>query len=1553
MVAQGRAPVFPERSGGGPSRGASVEEVAAGRLLYHPAHEHDACGTGFIARVDGTRSHRIVELAVEGVVNLTHRGAVSADATSGDGAGVTIQIPFELLVEDAARLGRTLVDRDRLAVAMVFLPHEEADRPSARAILEGSLALTGVDVIGWRAVPTDPSVLGGLALDSLPGIEQLLLARPDGLQPGPDFDRALYLARRRAEQRYREEGVDCYVVSLSARTVVYKGLMAAPQLGAFYPDLGDKRTVSALALLHQRFATNTLPNWKLAQPFRMAAHNGEINTLLGNRNWMSAREPELTSALWGEQLSELLPVIWPIGSDTASFDEALELLVHSGRGLLHALMLLIPEAWENMPQMDATLRAFYEYHACLSEPWDGPAAVAVTNGSMVAAVLDRNGLRPARYQVTRDGLVVMASEVGLVDISPGDIVESGRLGPGQMIAIDTARRRLIHNDEIKREISSRRPYGEWVSRNLHHLPRASGRAGEAREEVARGNGRAPGALNGTYLADADVARLQRLYGYTREELQYVIKPMAVDGKEPTGSMGDDTPPSTLQDDSRLLYTYFRQRFAQVTNPPIDSVREEIVMSLDTYLGRRHSLLEATPEAARLVHLTSPLMTDEEIVALRQVPLADISVTTLHARFRAADGEAGLRRGLEEICSAAVLAVDEGQTVLILSDRLTDEQWAPIPLLLAVSTVHHHLIRERRRMRVSIVAEAGDARDVHHLACLVGFGASAVNPYLAYETLRQMHEQGEFGERPLDETLQRYEQAVDTGILKIMSKMGISAVSSYHGAQIFEALGISNEVVEASFPGTTSRIGGIGFAEIARDACERHEAAYRETNLPHGGWYKYRRDGDYHANEPPVWRQLQKVAQGSGAEGYRDFTQLVYERPPTALRDLLELVPDREPIAIERVEPVHAITQRFQTGAMSLGALSPEAHEDMARGMNMLGGRSNTGEGGEDPQRYLPRGEKRDANSLVKQVASGRFGVTPAYLAAAAELEIKISQGSKPGEGGQLPGHKVSPYIAQLRHVMPGTTLISPPPHHDIYSIEDLAQLIYDLKIANPRARVCVKLVASEGVGTIAAGVAKGYADVIQISGADGGTGASPLSSIKYAGAPWELGLAETQQVLVMNDLRGRVILRADGGMHTGRDVVVAALFGAEQYGFGTAAMVALGCKMARQCHLNTCPVGVATQREDLREKYFGEPAMLHNYLSHVGQEVREILAYLGYERLDDLIGRAGLLRQRTDLAPGHRYEGADLSRVITAVDPEESRPHRQLQPRNDRPGDEPLDDRVLADIGDAIDRGQQAARSYPIRNTDRTVGARISGMIAHERGDEGLPDGTVDVTFHGSAGQSFGAFLVRGVRLRLVGEANDYVGKGMGGGEITIRPSDDAGFPSHEGVLVGNTVLYGATGGNLFVAGRAGERFAVRNSGARAVVEGIGDHGCEYMTDGVVVILGTTGRNFGAGMSNGVAFVLDEAGDFRTRVNPELVGLEQVTTPEGLELLEALIQRHLELTGSTRASQILRDWRHYLPQFWRVAPKFAVTEDGAMVVVRRHLHTLRAIQQGTTAVARR
>ena len=1506
------------------SRSATTVSAHLPRGLYDPSMDHDACGTGFVARVDGERSHRIVELAVEAVINLTHRGAVSADAASGDGAGVTIQIPFELLREDAARLGVELRQRDELGVAMVFLPQDEQAKTVARAILEETSKGCGVEVIGWREVPLDPSVLGGLALESLPGIEQLLLRRPPGLG-GADCERALYLARRQAERAYREREIDCYVVSMSARTVVYKGLMVAPQLQAFYPDLSDERTLASVALFHQRFATNTLPNWTLAQPFRMVAHNGEINTLLGNRNWMSAREPELTSAVWGEQIEDLFPAIWPIGSDTASLDEALELLTASGRDILHAMMMLIPEAWENMPHMDPQLRAFYEYHACLQEPWDGPAAVAFTNGTVAAAIMDRNGLRPARYQVTRDGIVVMGSEVGLVDLPFSEIVESGRIGPGQMIAVDTARRQFLHNEEIKREIASRRPYREWVGRNLYSLDRYLDTAnGHHREQP-----------------DDQVNVQQVLHGYTHEEIEYVIKPMVKEGKEPTGSMGEDTPLSTLFDPSRLLYTYFKQKFAQVTNPAIDSIREEIVMSLDTLLGRRHSLLETTPEAARLVHLNSPLLVDEELSALRNTPIEGFSLTTLPARFPAADGAEAMRSALDDLCAAAELAVDEGHEVIVISDRRCDEQWAPIPMLLAVSTVHHHLIRTGRRMKASLVAEAGDARDVHHFGCLIGFGASAVNPYLAFDTLRDVYQQGDFGEVELDQVLRQYQQAVDAGILKVMSKMGISAVSSYHGAQIFEALGISDEVIAHSFPGTTSRIAGVTFEDIARDTLDRHARAFPEAELPHGGWYKYRRDGDYHAFEPKVWRALHKTVQdGGGAEEYREYRDLVHSRPRTALRDSLDFQSDRESIDLSRVEPVGEVTRRFNTGAMSLGALSPEAHEDIARAMNILGGRSNTGEGGEDPRRYNPDGDLRDANSKVKQVASGRFGVTPAYLAAAQELEIKIAQGSKPGEGGQLPGHKVSAYIASLRHVMTGTPLISPPPHHDIYSIEDLSQLIFDLKAANPRARVCVKLVAAEGVGTIAAGVAKGFADIIQISGHDGGTGASPWSSIKYAGAPWELGLAETQQVLVANGLRGRVRLRTDGGFHTGRDVIVAAMLGAEEYGFGTSAMVAVGCKMARQCHLNTCPVGVATQREDLRAKYFGTPEMVVRFLTHVAEEVRAILAELGYERLEDVIGRAELLHQ---LPPegGKRADRIDLAKVIMPADPEGREPRHSLQERNDR-GEALLDDTIIEDVRGAIEGGPATQRSYKIRNTDRAVGARLSGAIALRYGDAGLPEGSIELGFRGSAGQSFGAFLAPGVRLHLVGEANDYVAKGMNGGEITIRPPDDAGFRGTEAVLVGNTVLYGATGGNLFIAGSAGERFAVRNSGARAVVEGIGDHGCEYMTDGAVVILGDTGRNFGAGMSNGLAYVLDEEGDFRTRVNQELVGLEQVTTAEGIELLEAMVRRHLELTGSPRAERILAQWRQYLPKFWKVVPKFALTEEGPMTVVRRHLEGLRA-----------
>jgi glutamate synthase (NADPH/NADH) large chain/glutamate synthase (ferredoxin) len=1088
-----------------------------------------------------------------------------------------------------------------------------------------------------------------------------------------------------------------------------------------------------------------------------------------------------------------------------------------------------------------------------------------------------------------------------------------------MIAVDTARRHFLHNDEIKAEMAAQRPYGQWVSENLHHL---------AAPELDAERYRAAS-------DDPDLVSLQALHGYTQEELGYVLTPMGRDGKEATGSMGDDTPPSALNGPGRLLYSYFRQRFAQVTNPPIDSLRERIVMSLDTYLGRRHSILEEDPAAARLVHLVTPLMSEGELAQLREGTPESFSVVTLDACFPVKDGTEGLERALDDLCAAAVAAVDEGCQALVVSDRSTDETRAPIPMLLAVSTVHYHLIREGLRMRASIIAETGDARNVHHFAALIGFGASAICPYLAFETLGAMIRAGDFEDQARSEVFANYRKAADAGILKVMSKMGISAVSSYHGAQIFEALGVSDEVIERSFTGTTSRIGGIGFSEIAGDVIERHTQAHSAEKLERGGWYKFRRDGDYHANSPQVWRALHKTVQGGGEEEYRAYRDLVHSRPPTALRDLLEFSSDRDPIGIDRVEPVEDVLHRFQTGAMSLGALSPEAHEDLARAMNRIGGLANTGEGGEDPRRYTPDGDKLDANSSVKQVASGRFGVTPAYLVGAQELEIKIAQGAKPGEGGQLPGHKVSAYIAGLRHVTEGTPLISPPPHHDIYSIEDIAQLIYDLKVVNPAARVIVKLVASEGVGTIAAGVAKAYADVIQISGADGGTGASPLTSLKYAGSPWELGLAETQQTLMMNGLRGRVILSTDGGMHTGRDVVTAALLGAERYGFGTTALIAIGCKMARQCHLNTCPVGIATQAEEMREKYFGTPEMLIQFLTHVGEEVREILASLGYERLDDVIGRADLLTQ-IEAGEGERWRGVDLSKMITRT---LGGPAHVVQERNDRPGS-PLDDGILEEIGSVIEDGGTFQGSYEILNRDRTVGGRISGRIAQVHGDAGLPNGSIDLLFRGSAGQSFGAWLIDGVRLNLVGEANDYVAKGMSGGEVTICPPPGSRFLEQKATLVGNTVLYGATGGDLFIAGGAGERFAVRNSGGRAVVEGVGDHGCEYMTGGVVVILGDTGRNLGAGMSNGMAYVLDEYGDLASRLNHDLVEIQPVTHAEDIELLKMMIERHYERTGSRRAQELLGDWKQALPKFQKIAPRAVPGQDEPMSEVRRHLRSL-------------
>ena len=1494
--------------------------------LYSPEQERDACGVGFVADISGKRDYRILDMALECVTNLTHRGAVDADAKTGDGAGVLFQIPRAFFAEEAAQLGARLERPEDLAVGMVFLPgRDDAAARRCREALERAAQSNGLTVFGWREVPIDASILGDAAARSQPRIEQLLLGRRPRLTDD-DFERVLYLVRKEAERwAVEEEVADFYIVSLSHRTLIYKGLLVAHQLKKFFQDLRNPRFETALAVFHQRYATNTFPTWELAQPFRMLAHNGEINTRQGNRNWMRAREPELHSSLWGEEIERLQPIIQAAGSDSSELDNALEAIVLSGRDPLHALTMLIPEAWENMPNMPKLRKAFYEYHACISEPWDGPASIAFSDGVIVGATLDRNGLRPARYLVTDDGLVIMGSEVGMAALDDERIVQKARLGPGQMIAIDTARGRLFTNDDIKDEVAGRQPYGEWVKKHLVHLDHyLKTRSIE------------------TIQPEHNLQQQQVIFGYTREELQYVIKPMANDGKEPLGSMGDDTALAVFGTRHRLLSFYFKQKFAQVTNPPIDPIREELVMSLDIYLGQRRSLFEETAEHARLLHLSSPLMVNEELEAIRSLDSDHFSSQVIPCLFPAAEGPDALEPALRRVCQAASEAIDQGKNILILSDRNVDADSAPIPMLVAVGAVHHHLIREGKRMRASLVAETAEARDVHQIALLIGYGASAVNPYLAFETISNMFFSGAFKDLPdIDQALSKYESAVDAGVLKIMSKMGISCVSSYQGAQIFEAIGLGPELIETAFDGTPSRVGGIGFREIGEDVLARHEHAFQPSDklrLEDGGFYKFRRNADYHGFNPEMVRTLHHAMETNDREDFSEYLRLAEEQEePASLRDLLRLNGDT-PISIDGVEPIGDIMKRFTTGAMSLGALGPEAHETVAIGMNKIGGKSDTGEGGEETRRFYERRNGDNPNSAIKQVASGRFGVTPAYLAAARELEIKMAQGSKPGEGGQLPGHKVSPYIAAIRHTLPGTPLISPPPHHDIYSIEDLAQLIYDLKVVNPRARVCVKLVAEEGVGTIAAGVVKGYADVIMISGDAGGTGASPLSSIKNAGLPWELGLAETQQVLVQNNLRSRVVLRTDGGMRTGRDVIVAALLGAEEYGFGTAALVAIGCQMARQCHLNTCPVGIATQREDLRSKFTGTSEDIVRFFGHIAQEVREILAELGFRSLDDVIGRMDLLTPAQEI-DNARARTLDLRPLLWV--PDDGRPIKSTQDRNDR-DEEPLDEQIMKDIADALDGKGPVKRSYQIRNVHRTVGARIAGEIAHRYREEGLPEGTIELHFTGSAGQSFGAFCHTGLRLILTGEANDYVGKGLGGGEIAVRPPEKATFKSHENAIMGNTVLYGATGGSLFAAGRAGERFAVRNSGAKAVVEGVGDHGCEYMTEGVVVILGETGRNFGAGMSNGIAYVLDEHGEFASKLNPELVALMRVTEDEDVEILQALIQRHVQLTSSQRGEEILKHWDRYHPLFWKVAPHSAMTEEGPQTIIHRHLESLRA-----------
>jgi glutamate synthase (NADPH/NADH) large chain/glutamate synthase (ferredoxin) len=1468
---------------------AAATAWGAGRgATLDPWRERDACGVGFVARASGARSHDILRMALTAVARLAHRGAAASDR-SGDGAGVLTQLPHRLLARAAARLRISLPADRPCGIGMFFLPREPAALRRATRLVEGALCGAGVAVLGWRDVPVVPAALGPAARAGRPAIRQAFVV-PKGRLGDPDvWERRLYVAGKAVERRATAARIaPFYVCSLSGRTIVYKALLGGADLPEFYDDLRDPEFETALAVFHQRYSTNTTANWPLAQPFRLLAHNGEINTLWGNRNAMRAREAGIPA--------RLTPVIWQEGSDSASLDNALELLVRSGGGRdpVHALMMLVPEAWERLPDLEPELKQFYEFHAGVMEPWDGPAALAFSDGRFVGSALDRNGLRPCRYKVTRDGLVVAGSEVGVADLDPADVVESGRLGPGEILVVDTERGSILRSADAKREVARRAPYGDWVRRSIRDLP-----AGTAEPAVA---------------ADDLVVR-QRAFGWSFEDVRFVLEPMAGGGQEAIWSMGDDTPIPPLSRLPRSLYDYLRQRFAQVTNPAIDPLRETLVMSLTMHLGRRGSLLSLGPEGRALIRVAHPVLLDSEFAALRADE--EVRAVTLDAVWEAARGPGELLRALDRLCRAAAAAVRGGAAILVLSDRATDRSFAPIPMLLATGGVHQHLLRSRLRIRAAIVAEAGDAWDPHHVAALFGYGAEAVHPWLALESAGAL-------EGGVEERLRG---ALEKGLLKILSKMGIATLSSYAGAQIFEGLGVGQEVIDRCFTGTASVIGGIGFREIAEDVLARHHMGYPEgappTGLPDQGRIRYRKDGEDHGWSPPLVRALQAAVDAESAHGYAEFVGAASARPPAGPRDLLGFK-RRRPIPLHDVEPVESIRRRFISSAMSLGALSPDAHEALALGMNRMGARSNSGEGGEDPDTYAPRPNGDRADNRIKQVASARFGVTAEYLVRADELEIKIAQGSKPGEGGQLPGHKVTELIARLRHAVPGIALISPPPHHDIYSIEDLAQLIHDLKQVNPSARVGVKLVSEAGVGTVAAGVAKAFADYVLISGHNGGTGASPLSSIKHAGMPWELGLAETQAVLLANGLRERIEVRTDGGLRTGRDVVVAALLGAESYGFGTASVVALGCAMARQCHLNSCPTGIATQRPELRKKFTGTPEQVVAYFTLVAQDVRQVLAQLGSASLDDVIGRVELLEQ-IDRADTPRARLLDLGAVLSGPRPARARaPRRRTVERNVRPGVASLDEQILDDLDAAIAVGRPFTREYAIGNHHLTVGARIAGRITQRLGAAGL-EAPVRLRFRGSAGQSFGAFAVPRLHLELEGEANDHVGKGLSGGEITIRPFRGAAYADGTGAhtIIGNTALYGATSGRLFVAGAAGDRFAVRNSGAVAVVEGAGHHCCEYMTGGLVVVLGPVGWNLGAGMSNGIAYVLDPDGRLEARVNPEMVSAGAIDGDDERRL-HALIREHAARTGSLRAQRILTDWQSVRAAFRAVRPRAPV-----------------------------
>jgi len=1482
--------------------------------LYHPRNERDACGMGLVASIRGEKSHAIIRKGLEVLINLTHRGAAGCDPETGDGAGILIQIPHVFFARECGELGMRLPEPGAYGVAMCFLPVDKHDRLQCEGVIERIAKEEGLTLLGWRDTPVNGIAIGREARASQPYIEQLFLAKPEHLKPDDDaFERLLYRVRRRIENEMAASDIEgkefFYIPSLSCRTIVYKGLMLAPQIEKFYFELANPLVTSALCLVHQRFSTNTFPSWKLAHPYRYAAHNGEINTIKGNVSWMNARQSVLESSLYDGRIDDLYPVIMPEGSDSASFDNAVEFLYQSGRSLPHVMAMLIPEAWSGNPDMDEDKRAFYEYHASLMEPWDGPAAMAFTDGRVIGATLDRNGLRPGRYVVTKDDMVVLASEAGVLDIPAKDVRKKGRLRPGRMFLVDTVQKRIISDNEIKKQLAGRQPYAQWLKEqqvNLDQLP-----------EPARVIASNPETL----------LRRQRTYGYSEEDLKILLGPMGTTAMEPIGSMGTDVPLACLSDRPQSLFSYFKQLFAQVTNPPIDPIREELVMSLISYIGTERNILDESPENCHTLKLPHPILTNRDLEKLRRVSSGDLLATTLPTLFRAADGERGLRHSLEDLSNRAAHAVESGYTLLILSDRGVDATYAPIPSLLAMAAVHNRLVKDKTRTQVALIIESGEPREVMHFALLIGYGASAINPYLAFETLHDLKRLGLLSDKVTGPHAEKnFIKAINKGLLKTFSKMGISTLQSYRGAQVFEAVGLNKSLVDAYFSGTASRIEGVGLDVLAREAQMKHDFAFQpltesETELVVGGHYQFRQGGEYHLLNPETISKLQHAVRQNNPATFQEYTDLLDDqnRHLCTLRGLLQLKYAANPIPIEEVEPAKEIVKRFTTGAMSYGSISKEAHETLAIAMNRLGGMSNTGEGGEEEERFKPDANGDSRRSAVKQVASGRFGVTTNYLVNADELQIKMAQGAKPGEGGQLPGHKVDEIIARTRHSIAGVGLISPPPHHDIYSIEDLAQLIYDLKNVNPQARIAVKLVSEVGVGTVAAGVAKAHADVVLISGDNGGTGASPLSSIKHAGLPWELGLAETQQVLLLNDLRGRIKVQTDGKLQTGRDVVIAALLGAEEFGFATMPLITMGCIMMRKCHLNTCSVGIATQDPVLRARFQGQPEHVVNFFFFIAEQVRQHMAKLGFRTVDEMVGRVDKIDAA--VADAHwKAKGIDLSTILY-VPTLPSRVARRKIQAQDHGLDKALDHKLIEAAAPALESKTPVTASFAIRNVHRTVGAMLGGEIARRYGSAGLPEGTIHFKFSGSAGQSFGAFVPKGVTLELEGDANDYLGKGLSGGDIIAYPPKTSSFLPEESILVGNVVLYGATSGDVFLNGIAGERFAVRNSGAIAVVEGVGDHGCEYMTNGTVVVIGKTGRNFAAGMSGGRAFVYDDRGDFTARrCNKTSVDLEPLILEADVAEVQGLLARHRDLTGSPRAAWILENWADAQPRFIKIFP---------------------------------